>query len=131
MEKGLGHLSFLSVLAHTGWGGVSYKLSVGGINVAMLVRWRVGGQINAGGSDCLFPLFTHCHFRTLPKDGGGGGGEGKAGTTISQLDKIFKIFFFLKKWDHLGGGGRGGGGEGGERRGGGGGVGGGGGRHSG
>lgn len=45
MEKGLGHLSFLSVLAEKG--GVDfffcYKLSVGGINVAMLVRGWVGG----------------------------------------------------------------------------------------
>lgn len=75
MGKGLGHLSFLSVLAETGWGGVSYKLSVGGINVALLVRWRVEGQINAGGSDCLFPLFTHCHFRTLLKDRGEHSGQ--------------------------------------------------------
>lgn len=87
MEKGLGHLSFLSVLAETEWGGVSYKLSVGGINVAMLVRWRVGGQINAGGSDCLFPLFTHCHFRTLLKDVGGG----IVASTTSQLDQNSKV----------------------------------------
>lgn len=36
--------------------------------------WLEGGWvggINDGGSDCLFPLFTHCHFRTLLKDGGG------------------------------------------------------------
>lgn len=60
-------------------GGLSYKLSVGGINVALLLLLRAEGgeeerrrregrgapgiQINAGGSDCLFPLFIYCHLR--------------------------------------------------------------------
>lgn len=65
MEKGLGHLSFLSVLAEKGGVGFFYKLSVGGINVAMLVRWRMeGGSMLVGVTVCSHCLPTatsgHC-----------------------------------------------------------------------
>lgn len=42
----VGHLSFLSVLVEKGGGpgGISYKLSVGGINVALLVRMGGGAR---------------------------------------------------------------------------------------
>ncbi len=38
-----------------------------------------GSQINAGGSDCLFPLFIYRHLRTPLKD------RGMAGSTMSPL----------------------------------------------
>lgn len=80
-DEGASHLSFLSVLVKRKKEGVSvcvevggllsYKLSVGGINVALLVKaGESGSQINAGGSDCLLPLFIHRDLRTLLKDKG-------------------------------------------------------------
>lgn len=41
-ERARSFIIFVSSGWKKKWGGVSYKLSVGGINVAMLVRWRVG-----------------------------------------------------------------------------------------
>lgn len=68
MEKGLGHLSFLSVLAETGRGGVSYKLSVGGINVVMLVRWQEGGW--GGGDRSMLVGVTVCSHCLLTATSG-------------------------------------------------------------
>lgn len=67
--------------------------------MAMLVRWRVGGQINAEGSDCLFPLFTHCHFGTLLKDGGS-----TAASAVSQLDLNSESVCLVEQRASLGGG---------------------------
>lgn len=62
-EEGVGHLSFLSVLVGKGGGseregGLSYKLSVGGINVALLVK--AGRGEGAGSMLVGVTVCSHC-----------------------------------------------------------------------